>query len=111
MVVLLLLALLSIGRLVTERQERGYAVLQDIARSSSGEQQLAGPIVIVPYEKTVREWRGNEGADRHLEEHVVAGQLYFLPETFRLEGEVRTERRAAQACCISLRLEGRHRST
>jgi len=91
---MLMVSLLSIGRLVTERQARRDAVIQDIARSSSGEQQLTGPILILPYDKTVREWRVNDAADRHLEEHVVAGQLYFLPEAFRLEGEVRTERRA-----------------
>jgi inner membrane protein len=94
LVALLLVALFSIGRLVAERQARRDGVVQDIARSSSGEQQLTGPVLIVPYEKTVREWRENDRGDRHLEEHQVTGQLHFLPESFRLEGEVRTELRA-----------------
>jgi inner membrane protein len=94
LVALLVIALSSIGRLVAERQARRDAVIQDIARSSSGEQQLTGPILIVPYEKTVREWRENDRGDRHLEEQQVTGQLHFLPELFRLEGEVHTERRA-----------------
>jgi|SRR5579859_4029374 len=67
LVALLMLALSSIGRLVAERQARRDAVIQDVARSSSGAQQLAGPILIVPYEKTVREWRENDRGDRHLE--------------------------------------------
>jgi inner membrane protein len=94
LVALLMIALSSIGRLVAERQARRDGVIEDIARSSSGEQQLTGPILIVPYEKTLREWRENDRGDRHLEEHEVAGQLHFLPEAFRLEGEVHTERRA-----------------
>lgn len=94
LVALLLVALFSIGRLVAERQARRDGVVQDIARSSSGEQQLTGPILVVPYEKTVREWRENDRGDRHLEEHQVTGQLHFLPESFRLEGDVRTELRA-----------------
>jgi inner membrane protein len=94
LMVLLIVALSCIGRLVTERQTRRDTVIQDIARSSSGEQQLTGPILVVPYKKTVSEWRENEHGDRHLEEREVSGQLRFLPETFRLQGDVRTERRA-----------------
>lgn len=91
---LLMLALNRVGGLVQERQARRDAVIQDIARSSGGEQQLAGPILIVPYEKTIREWRENDRGERHLEERTAAGQLTFLPENLQLEGPVRTERRA-----------------
>jgi inner membrane protein len=47
LIALLIIALSSIGRLVAERQGRRDAVIQDIAQSSSGEQQLTGPILIV----------------------------------------------------------------
>jgi inner membrane protein len=93
-VALLTVALLSIGGLVSERQARRDGVIQDIARSSSGEQLLTGPILVVPYERTVREWRENRSGDRHLEERTVTGQLHFLPEAFRLTGDMRTELRA-----------------
>lgn len=94
LIALLMIALSSIGQLVAERQARRDAVIQDIAQSSSGEQQLTGPILIVPYEKSVPEWRENDRGDRHLEERRLTGQLHFLPEVFQLEGDVRTERRA-----------------
>lgn len=94
LVMLLIIALSSIGRLVTERQARRNGVIEDIARSSSGEQQIFGPLLVVPYEKTVREWRQNDHGERHLEEREVRGQLHFLPEDFRLEGDIRTELRA-----------------
>lgn len=90
----LILALSSIGRLVAERQARRDDVIQDIARSSSGEQQLTGPVLIVPYRKTVREWRENDRGDRQLVEREVSGELHFLPEIFTLAGGVRTELRA-----------------
>jgi len=90
----LLIALSSIGRLVAERQARRNEVIQDIARSSSGDQQITGPILVVPYEKTVREWRENDRGERHLEERQVSGQLHFLPEIFSLEGDIPTELRA-----------------
>ena len=83
LVALLLIALSSIGRLVVERQARRNGVMQDIARSSSGEQQITGPVLVIPYEKTVRKWRENDRGERHLEEHEISGQLHFLPEKLR----------------------------
>ena len=94
LVIVLMIALSSIGRLVAERQARRDGVIQDIARSSSGEQQLTGPVLVIPYEKTVREWRANDRGERHLEDREVSGQLRFLPESFRLEGDVPTELRS-----------------
>ena len=94
LVIVLMIALSSIGRLVAERQARRDGVIQDIARSSSGEQQLTGPVLVIPYEKTVREWRANDRGERHLEDREVTGQLRFLPESFRLEGDVPTELRS-----------------
>ena len=93
LIVVLMFALSSIGRLVSERQARRDGVIQDIARSSSEEQQLTGPILIVPYVKTLREWRENDRGERRMEEREVTGQLHFLPEHFQLEGDVRTELR------------------
>lgn len=94
MAVLLMLALSTIGRLVAERQARRDQVIQDIARSASAEQLLAGPVLIVPYQKTVHQWQENDRGERHQEEQQVSGQLHILPQTFVLEGDLRAERRA-----------------
>src|SRR5215469_6948126 len=94
LIALLIIALSRIGHLVAERQARRNEVIQDIARSSSGEQQITGPILVIPYEKTVREWRENDRGERHLEEREVSGHLHFLPDNFSLDGDVRTELRA-----------------
>jgi inner membrane protein len=93
--VLLLLGLLWIRSIVTERQTRRDAVVNDIAASSSLAQRLEGPFLVVPYEKTVREWKVDRAsADRHTEERQVSGQLLLLPEVFRLDGSMPTELRA-----------------
>ena len=93
-VVVLVVVLYRIGWLVTERQARRDGVIHDIAKSSSGEQQLTGPMLVVPYQKTVWEWHENPRGERHLESREVSGQLHLLPEIFTLEGEARTELRA-----------------
>ena len=91
----LLLGLLWIGSIVTERQARRDAVVKDVAASSSLAQRLEGPILVVPYEKTVREWKVDRASgDRHTEERQVSGQILLLPDVFQLDGAIPTELRA-----------------
>jgi inner membrane protein len=94
LIALLIIGLSTIGHLVAERQARRNEVIQEIGTSSSGEQEITGPVLVVPYEKTVREWHENDRGERHLEEREVSGQLHLLPEDFALDGDVRTELRA-----------------
>jgi len=94
LIVLLLIPLLMIDGLVDERQNYRDEVLQDIARSASYSQRLTGPLVVVPYSRIVRDWRiDKESQQRVLQEREVRGKLYFLPETFALDGQMRTELR------------------
>jgi len=95
LIVVLLVLLGQIDGLVHERQTLRDQVVQDIARSSSYNQHINGPLVIVPYKKTVREWKTHPKTDaRYMEESEVAGELRFLPELFKLNGTVQTELRA-----------------
>lgn len=95
LVLLLLIPLLMIDGLTRDRQHTRDEVLMDIARSSSNSQRIAGPVMVVPYRKTVREWKLNEKLNERYEDtHEVRGRLYFLPERFQLEGRVPTELRA-----------------
>lgn len=94
LIVLLLIPLLMIDGLVDERQSYRDEVLQDISRSSSYSQQLTGPVVVVPYSRTLRSWRLDKASQqRVMQEREVRGRLYFLPETFVLDGQMRTELR------------------
>jgi inner membrane protein len=94
LMLLLMIPLLMIGGMVSDRQQLRDGVLADIARSSSGTQHLTGPILVVPYRKTLREWKTHEKTgERYLEEREVRSRLYFLPEQFQLSGHVLTEER------------------
>jgi inner membrane protein len=90
----LLVGLLWIRSLVAERQQRRDIVVHDIAASSSTAQTLKGPVLVVPYVKTVRLWKEDTSAgNRHIEERQVSGELVLLPEEFKLNGQVPTELR------------------
>ncbi len=95
LMLLLMIPLLMIDGLVDERQGLRHEVLQDIARSSSYRQQITGPILVLPYVKTIHEWKTHEKTgERYLEERQRSGRLYFLPDRFVLDGAVNTELRA-----------------
>lgn len=95
LILLLLIPLLMIGGVISDRQQLRDGVLDDIARSSSSSQQLIGPLLVVPYRKTVRIWKLNgKTNERYQEASEETGRLYFLPERFELNGNVSTELRA-----------------
>ena len=90
----LLIGLMWIGSMVRERQQRRDAVVRDIAESSSNAQTIKGPVLVVPYSKTMRIWKEDSSAgNRRLEERQVSGELVLLPEEFKLNGQVPTELR------------------
>lgn len=94
LILLLMIPLLLIDGLVNERQGARDDVLRDIARSSSYAQQVTGPIMVVPYRKKVLTWKTRKDSEeRYQEESIEHGRLYFLPERFVLDGDVRTELR------------------
>lgn len=95
LILLLLIPLLMINGVIQDRQQLRDGVLEDIARSSSYSQQLSGPLMVVPYRKTVRTWKTNEKTNqRYQDVGEERGRLYFLPERFELDGQVQTELRA-----------------
>lgn len=95
LMIVLMIPLMRIGGLIRERQKQRDAVVLDIARSSSYAQQLTGPLLVVPYLRTVREWTTNTATrERRLEERQVAGQLYLLPEVYKLDALLQTELRS-----------------
>jgi len=95
LILLLLIPLLMINGIIADRQLTRDTVLEDIARSSSYSQRLTGPVMVVPYRKTVREWKLNEKLNKRYEvTREERGRLYFLPDRFELDGQVQTELRA-----------------
>ncbi|QYX46773.1 cell envelope integrity protein CreD [Pseudomonas tussilaginis] len=93
LIVLLLIPLLMISGLIGERQELRDNVVENIAQSASFSQQISGPMLVVPYRKTERRWKTEEGKT-FKETKQVSGYLYFLPETFELKAGIDTELRS-----------------
>ncbi|WP_296255051.1 MULTISPECIES: cell envelope integrity protein CreD [unclassified Pseudomonas] len=94
LILLLMIPLIMIHGIVEDRQNRRDEVVADIARSSSYSQQISGPLVIVPYRKKVQVSRLNASQQRYEETVEERGRLYFLPDQFELNGDVKTEVRA-----------------
>lgn len=93
---LTLLLLLPMGRireLIHERQGLRDQVVQEVARSDAHAQTLTGPVVIVPYTRTVREQELDREQRTVTVMREVAGELRLLPERLDLEGSLRIEER------------------
>jgi inner membrane protein len=84
---LLLVPVIRIRELVSERQETRDAVIRDIARSAAYSQTITGPILVVPYLRKVRSWTEERPDEpRRMIEREVAGELLFSPADFELSG-------------------------
>ncbi len=91
---LLLLPVARIRELVSEREQTRDAVVADMARSTGYGQTITGPLLVVPYTRTVRSWsEEREGEPPRPVDTVVAGQLTFLPADFELSGTLEVAER------------------
>lgn len=96
LLLLLLVPLLMLGGLVSERQERGREVAAEIARATAGEQALVGPLLLVEAEHRTQH-RRVVNRDGHMsqetEETVQPFHYLVAPERLDVQGSLRTERR------------------
>ena len=93
--VVLLAALGMIHGTISERSARSVEVAADIARASSAAQTITGPVLIVPWRRTVVEWSEDAATHlRHSIERPVEGRFYFLPDRLLVDTRLRTELRA-----------------
>jgi inner membrane protein len=94
LLVALAIPVMMLQGLVYARQQRGIAVAEEIAGSSSRSQQLVGPLLRIEVERLERRTRMFEqaGATRSEEETVrVAETRVLTPRTLRIDGDLRTE--------------------
>jgi inner membrane protein len=92
--VLLMIPLMMIEDVVKERSSYREEARYSIAQSWTGEQQVLGPLLVVPYKErfTVKQW--NKEAKRYEEEErVLDRRLLIAPEGLTVDGEVATETR------------------
>lgn len=84
--VLSLLMLIPVGMvksLVKEREQNKTVVQEEITTKWGGQQQLTGPILVLPYIKEVA--RGTQ---------VVKEYAYFLPEEYNVNGDIKPQERS-----------------
>lgn len=93
LMLLLLIPIGMIGNSIDERRAYSEQVVRDIASSSAHSQTLTGPVLVVPYSKIERTWTVDAEKGRVVEERTVTGKLHFLPDLFRVNGDVTTELR------------------
>ena len=84
---LLQIPLQMIGGLIHERNARQISVTEEIAASSFGRQQLAGPVLTLPYVEEYDVLVGDE-RQRHVEHRREERQLTLFPEILDISGDV-----------------------
>jgi inner membrane protein len=96
LVLLLLVPLGMITGVLSDRLQRRNEAVADITSSWGKEQNVIGPVLIVPYQyliKAIKEVPGKGGKLelREVEEIAVA-QAYFLPKMLNVVGDVETQK-------------------
>ncbi|HUG72604.1 MAG TPA: cell envelope integrity protein CreD [Steroidobacteraceae bacterium] len=91
--VLLLLPMARVRGLIQERQSLRDNVLEDVARSDAYAQTLTGPLLIVPYTRTLRETEYDRDQRPVTVTREVSDELRLLPELLDVAGQLATEER------------------
>jgi inner membrane protein len=90
--ILLSIPLFSIWLLVYDRQQESNQAKTSIAQGYGGPQTIAGPLLVIPYRKTISE-TVNEGNRPVVRSSQVWEELTLSPETVDLSTEIRPSSR------------------
>src|SRR6266567_3764830 len=95
LVLVLLIPLMMITGVLSDRLQRRNEAVADITSSWGKEQNVIGPVLGIPYQykfKAVKEMPGLDGKmeRREVEETAVAN-AYFLPEMLSVTGDAETQ--------------------
>lgn len=84
-VLILLIPQVMIQGIISERQNRQYAAVQEISQSWGGDQYVQGPVLSIPY----KEWTEYENGKRS----YTLRTMYFLPTELNIESKAEHELR------------------
>jgi inner membrane protein len=87
LILILLIPSAWIEHLMYERQQRATEVIDEVADKWSGNQTLAGPVLIIPYKKQVVIDKGKDGK----EVSEFTEKAFFLPNTLDITGKLKPE--------------------
>ncbi len=92
--VVAIIALTLIENLIYDRMSYQDEARKSVANSWSGEQQLLGPLLVIPYKYTETKKRTDEKSGNVLEELVTrSSKLYLVPEQLNIQSELTTQSR------------------
>lgn len=86
LILLLLIPLLLVWALISEREQRAAGVRHEVAREWGDTQFINGPVLIVPYTVLRVTVQGEKRAEEVIERRAV-----FLPETLSIRGKATTK--------------------
>jgi inner membrane protein len=96
LVLLLLIPLGMITGVLSDRLNRRNEAVYDITSSWGREQNLIGPVLMIPYLyrfKTIKEVPGKDGkVEKREVEETATAWAYFLPETLNVNGDAETQK-------------------
>lgn len=82
LIAVMLLPINLVRSLVEEREGNQKAVQDEISQKWSGVQTISGPVLVLPIQS---------GADKN--QNGITNYAYFLPDSFNVEGNIKTEER------------------
>ena len=88
--IVLLLPLGLIRGTVQERQQYRMDAVESVARSTAGEQTIAGPVLFVPYTDRAVVMQTDSGGQQHPVVQETAGTWTFFPESLDAGGTLRS---------------------
>ncbi len=86
LIVLMMIPMIMISELVRDRKLRQEEVREEVGSKWANSQTLSGPILIIPYRKTV-------SVDKNEKIEYAIENLYILPETLDIQGVVNPQTR------------------
>lgn len=88
LILILLIPQVWIESIINERQYRAHEVVNEITSKWSGDQTLAGPVLVIPFTNREKIDKGKDG----IEIREWTQDAYFLPETLKVDGSVKPQK-------------------
>lgn len=96
LILLLLIPLVMIRSVLRERLERRNSAVAEMTSTWGREQNIIGPVLIVPYRYSFKSWKEKPAADGKIEKlevvETAVGRAYFLPTALAINGDIQPTR-------------------
>jgi inner membrane protein len=96
LILLLLIPLGMIRSVLGERWERRNQAVAEITSTWGREQNIVGPVLVVPYRYAVKSWKERAGAEGRIEKvevvETAVANAYFLPAKQAIKGDIKPTR-------------------